>query len=152
MNPTQNVLLLFIVVLFIYATYNEVIINWRKGTTLLKVPLLRHGRLDGLIFIGLIVIVLWHNISNQGSTLNNWLLAVLALLALYLSWLRQPKILFKQQGFFFHSLWINYQQIQEMNLSEDGVLLVRLEKRKLFIRVRNIDDLEKIYKLLVTIQ
>ncbi|EBJ2461712.1 DUF986 family protein, partial [Salmonella enterica] len=36
-----------------------------------------------------------------------------------------------------------------MNLSEDGVLVMQLEQRRLLIRVRNIDDLEKIYKLLI---
>ncbi|EDW8366068.1 DUF986 family protein, partial [Salmonella enterica subsp. enterica serovar Typhimurium var. 5-] len=35
------------------------------------------------------------------------------------------------------------------NLSEDGVLVMQLEQRRLLIRVRNIDDLEKIYKLLI---
>ena len=38
-----------------------------------------------------------------------------------------------------------------MNLSEDGVLVMQLEQRRLLIRVRNIDDLEKIYKLLVSL-
>ncbi|ELL92508.1 hypothetical protein SEE30663_08161 [Salmonella enterica subsp. enterica serovar Enteritidis str. SE30663] len=36
-----------------------------------------------------------------------------------------------------------------MNLSEDGVLVMQLEQRRLLIRVRNIDNLEKIYKLLI---
>lgn len=39
-----------------------------------------------------------------------------------------------------------------MNLSEDGELVMQLEQRRLLIRVRNIDDLEKIYKLLVSTQ
>ncbi|MDU2882773.1 MAG: DUF986 family protein, partial [Enterobacter sp.] len=41
---------------------------------------------------------------------------------------------------------------KEMNLSEDGVLVMQLEQRRLLIRVKNIDDLEKIYKLLVKTQ
>nr|VXZ83109.1 Predicted membrane protein [Klebsiella pneumoniae] len=49
-------------------------------------------------------------------------------------------------------MWIEYQRIKEMNLSEDGVLVMQLEQRRLLIRVRNIDDLEKIYKLLITTQ
>ncbi|EGG9846097.1 DUF986 family protein, partial [Salmonella enterica subsp. enterica serovar Schwarzengrund] len=44
---------------------------------------------------------------------------------------------------------IEYNRIKEMNLSEDGVLVMQLEQRRLLIRVRNIDDLEKIYKLLI---
>lgn len=39
-----------------------------------------------------------------------------------------------------------------MNLSEDGVLVMQLEQRRLLVRVKNIDDLEKIYKLLVNSQ
>ncbi|HCN6418505.1 TPA: DUF986 family protein, partial [Escherichia coli] len=45
-----------------------------------------------------------------------------------------------------------YSRIKAMNLSEDGVLVMQLEQRRLLIRVRNIDDLEKIYKLLVSTQ
>ncbi|EDW1221711.1 DUF986 family protein, partial [Salmonella enterica subsp. enterica] len=44
---------------------------------------------------------------------------------------------------------IEYNRIKEMNLSEDGVLVMQLEQRRLLIRVRNIDDLEKIYKILI---
>ncbi|HIC4879317.1 TPA: DUF986 family protein, partial [Salmonella enterica] len=57
--------------------------------------------------------------------------------------------IFKQRGFFFANVWIEYNRIKEMNLSEDGVLVMQLEQRRLLIRVRNIDDLEKIYKLLI---
>uniref|UniRef100_UPI0011E7E1C0 DUF986 family protein n=1 Tax=Serratia marcescens TaxID=615 RepID=UPI0011E7E1C0 len=55
---------------------------------------------------------------------------------------------FKQKGFFFANVWIDYTRIKEMNLSEDGVLVMQLEQRRLLVRVRNIDDLERIYKLL----
>jgi uncharacterized membrane protein YobD (UPF0266 family) len=36
-----------------------------------------------------------------------------------------------------------------MNLSEDGVLVFELEQKKLLIRVNELDDLERIYKLMV---
>ncbi|HCA1841914.1 TPA: DUF986 family protein, partial [Citrobacter freundii] len=62
------------------------------------------------------------------------------------------KIIFKQKGFFFANVWIEYNGIKEMNLSEDGVLVMQLEHRRLLIRVRNIDDLERIYKLLISNQ
>ncbi|HAT7250676.1 TPA: DUF986 family protein, partial [Salmonella enterica subsp. enterica serovar Dublin] len=42
-----------------------------------------------------------------------------------------------------------YNRIKEMNLSEDGVLVMQLEQRRLLIRVRNIDNLEKVYKLII---
>jgi uncharacterized membrane protein YobD (UPF0266 family) len=49
-------------------------------------------------------------------------------------------------------VWIEYNRIKEMNLSEDGVLVMQLEQRRLLVRVKNIDDLEKIYNLLVKTQ
>ncbi len=64
----------------------------------------------------------------------------------------RSEIIFKQKGFFFANVWIEYSRIKAMNLSEDGVLVMQLEQRRLLIRVRNIDDLEKIYKLLVSTQ
>lgn len=73
-------------------------------------------------------------------------------MAIYLFWFRQPKIIFKTDGFFFANAWIEYNRIKAMNLSEDGVLVMQLEQRRLLIRVKNIDDLEKIYKLLVNSQ
>ena len=73
-------------------------------------------------------------------------------MAIYLFWIRSPKLIFKKQGFFFANVWIEYNRIKEMNLSEDGVLVMQLEQRRLLIRVKNIDDLEKIYKLLVKTQ
>ena len=73
-------------------------------------------------------------------------------MAIYLFWIRSPKLIFKKHGFFFANVWIEYNRIKEMNLSEDGVLVMQLEQRRLLIRVKNIDDLEKIYKLLVKTQ
>ena len=70
-------------------------------------------------------------------------------MAVYLFWIRTPKIIFKSRGFFFANVWIEYNRIKEMNLSEDGVLVMQLEQRRLLIRVKNIDDLEKIYNLLL---
>ena len=53
--------------------------------------------------------------------------------------IRSPKLILKH-GFFFANVWIEYNRIKEMNLSEDGVLVMQLEQRRLLIRVRNIDD------------
>lgn len=36
-----------------------------------------------------------------------------------------------------------------MNLSEDGVLVIELEKRRLLIQVAQLDDLERIYKFMI---
>lgn len=152
MTITDIVLVLFIVALLAYAIYDEWIMPRRHGATLLAIPLLRRGRVDAFIFAGLLVILIYNNVMSGGALLTTWLLCALALMAIYLFWIRTPKILFKKNGFFFANVWIEYNRIKEMNLSEDGVLVMQLEQRRLLIRVRNIDDLEKIYKLLVKTQ
>lgn len=149
MTVTDIVLVLFIVALLAYAFYDEFIMPRRNGETLLAVPLLRRGRIDAFIFAGLLAILIYNNVMSQGALLTTWLLCVLALMAFYLFWIRAPKIIFKKHGFFFANIWIEYNRIKEMNLSEDGVLVMQLEQRRLLVRVRNIDDLEKIYKIMV---
>ncbi|NJQ18056.1 MULTISPECIES: DUF986 family protein [Enterobacterales] len=152
MTVTDIVLILFIAALLAYAIYDEFIMPRRYGETLLSLPLLRRGRVDAFIFAGLIVILIYNNVTSHGAILTTWLLCALALMAIYLFWIRTPKIIFKSGGFFFANVWIEYNRIKEMNLSEDGVLVMQLEQRRLLIRVKNIDDLEKIYKLLVKTQ
>lgn len=152
MTITDLVLILFILVLLAFAVYDQFIMPRRNGPSLLAIPLLRRSRVDGIIFVGLIGILIYNNMANQGELVTTWLLSALALMGLYLFWIRTPKIIFKKSGFFFANIWIEYKRIKEMNLSEDGVLVMQLEQRRLLIRVRNIDDLEKIYKLLVSTQ
>ncbi|HCM9595050.1 DUF986 family protein [Enterobacter bugandensis] len=152
MTVTDIVLVLFIVTLLAYAIYDEFIMPRRNGETLLTLPLLRRGRIDAFIFAGLVVILIYNNVTSHGAILTTWLLCALALMAIYLFWIRSPKLIFKKQGFFFANVWIEYNRIKEMNLSEDGVLVMQLEQRRLLIRVKNIDDLEKIYTLLVKTQ
>ncbi len=149
MTLTDIVLVLFIALLLGFALYDQFIMPRRNGPVLLAVPLLRRGRIDSFIFVGLIGILIYNNVSTHGAIITTWLLSALALMGLYLFWIRVPKIIFKKDGFFFANVWIEYSRIKEMNLSEDGVLVIQLEHRRLLVRVRNIDDLEKIYKLLV---
>ncbi|MEI9481640.1 DUF986 family protein [Enterobacter cancerogenus] len=152
MTVTDIVLVLFIVALLAYAIYDEFIMPRRHGETLLALPLLRRGRVDAFIFAGLIVILIYNNVMSHGELLTTWLLCALALMAIYLFWIRTPIIIFKRSGFFFANVWIEYNRIKEMNLSEDGVLVMQLEQRRLLIRVKNIDDLERIYQLLLKTQ
>ena len=152
MTVTDLVLVLFIVALLAYAIYDQFIMPRRNGPTLLAVPLLRRGRVDSVIFVGLVAILIYNNVTSHGAQITTWLLCALALMGFYIFWVRAPRIIFKQKGFFFANVWIEYNRIKEMNLSEDGVLVMQLEQRRLLIRVRNIDDLERIYNLLVSSQ
>lgn len=152
MTITDWVLVFFIVALLAFAIYDQFIMPRRHGTTLLSIPLLRRNRIDGAIFVGLIAILIYNNINNNGAQITTWLLSSLALMGLYLFWIRSPKIIFKPAGFFFANIWIQYPRVKQMNLSEDGVLVMQLEQRRLLVRVKNIDDLEKISKLLLSAQ
>ena len=152
MTLTDGVLLLVILALLGWAIYDEWLLDKRHGATLLAVPLLRRGRVDSAIFTGLIGILIYQTVTNHGPALTLWLLCALALMVIYLFWIRIPKIRFKPQGFFFAGAWVKYNRIKAMNLSEDGVLVVELEQRRLLIRVSNIDDLEHISQLLLKSQ
>ena len=104
------------------------------------------------IYDQFIAILIYNNVTSHGAQFTTWLLCALILMGIYLFWIRTPKIIFKQKGFFFANVSVEYSRIKEMNLSEDGVLVMQLEHRRLLIRVRNIDDLERIYKLLISNQ
>ncbi|EAX8335916.1 DUF986 family protein [Salmonella enterica subsp. diarizonae] len=149
MTITDLVLILFIAALLAYALYDQFIMPRRNGPTLLSIALLRRSRVDSVIFVGLVAILIYNNVTSHGAQMTTWLLSSLALMGFYIFWIRTPRIIFKQHGFFFANVWIEYNRIKEMNLSEDGVLVMQLEQRRLLIRVRNIDDLEKIYKLII---
>jgi len=152
MTITDWVLILFIAALLAYAIYDQFIMPRLNGPVLLAIPLLRRSRVDGIIFVGLVAILIYQNMNAHGQLITTWLLCALALMGLYLFWIRTPKIIFKSAGFYFANVWIAYSRIKEMNLSEDGVLVMQLEQRRLLVRVRNIDDLERIYKLLASSQ
>ncbi|WP_337263037.1 MULTISPECIES: DUF986 family protein [unclassified Serratia (in: enterobacteria)] len=149
MSLTDAVLLIFIVLMLLYAMYDEFGMNLLKGKTLLKVPLKRSNRLDCLIFVGLLAILIYRNVTTQGAPLTTYLLISLALIAVYISYIRWPKLLFKSQGFFYANAFIEYSRIRAMNLSEDGILVIDLEQRRLLIQVTQLDDLERIYHFLV---
>ena len=70
-------------------------------------------------------------------------------MAVWLFWVRAPKLLLKEHGFFFANVFITWDRISAINLSEDGVLVITLENRRLLIYVRKLDDLETIYKFML---
>lgn len=97
MTLTDSILMLFIAALLAFAIYDELILPRRHGDTLLALPLLRRSRVDAAIFVGLLVILIYNNVTNNGTPLTTWLLSALALLAIYLFWIRTPKIIFKSR-------------------------------------------------------
>lgn len=149
MSLTDYVIVLFITLLLLYAIYDELITDRLNGKTGLKVLLQRRNKLDSLIFVGLIALLLYQNVHNHGPQITTTLLLVLIFVSLYLFWFRRPKLLFKAGGFYYANIFIAYRRIKSMNLSEDGILVIELEKRRLLIHVRKLDDLENIYQFMV---
>ena len=152
MSLTDAAILLFTVCLMGWLLFEQVITGWLKGKTLLRVSLLRAKATDSMIFIVLVAILLYNNVASAGSPLTNWLLSLLLLCGIYLAWLRRPLLLFKPEGFWYGAIYIPYSRIQQLNLSEDGVLVAGLGERNLLIRVRDINDLEQIYHTLSTLR
>jgi uncharacterized membrane protein YobD (UPF0266 family) len=146
---TDYLIVLFIVFILIYAIYDELMMDRLHGPTRLKVLLQRRNKLDSLIFIGLLAILLHKNVSDQGPQVTTLLLMALGALAAWLFWIRAPKLLLKQEGFFYANVFIRWERISAINLSEDGVLVIALENRRLLIHVRQLDDLEKIYQVML---
>ncbi|OSN00869.1 DUF986 family protein [Lonsdalea populi] len=149
MSFTDIVIILCIALTLIYAIYDEFIMDRCKGPTRLRILLRRRSHLDALIYIGLIGILIYKNVTSYGSTLTTVLLFSLILMVIYLSFIRYPKLLFKPQGFFHENIFIFYRRIKNIMLSEDGTLFISLEKKSLKISVRELDDLEKIYHFLI---
>jgi len=146
---TDYLIILFIVLIFLYGLYDELIMDRLQGPTRLKVLLQRRNKLDSLIFVGLLTILLYKNVSDQGPQITTLLLMALGALTAWLFWIRAPKLLLKQHGFFYANVFIPWGRISAINLSEDGVLVIALENRRLLIHVRQLDDLEKIYQVML---
>jgi len=152
MSVTDIALVIFTLLLLLYAIYDEFIMSALQGKTQLKVNLKRRSQLDCIIFIVLLAILLYNNIAAHGSIVTNYLLIGLALIAFYISFIRWPKLLFKETGFFYTNVFIRYDRVQSINLSEDGILVIQLEQRRLLVRVNQLDDLERIYKFIASNQ
>ncbi len=149
MTLNDSILAIIILIMLVYAIYDEFIQQLLKGKTLLKINLKRKHRVDAIIFIVLICIVIYTNIIRHGSSLTTYLLMITILMAIYLAFIRKPKLFFKQDGFYFANTFILYDRIKTMNLSEDGILIIGLEQKKINMQVTHLDDLQRIYEFLI---
>ena len=149
MNVNNIVLTILILLMLTFAIYEEFIVNLLHGKTKLKIKLKRKNRIDAVIFIILIAIVIYHNIIQHGSQLTTYLLMITILIAIYLKFIRHPKLYFKDRGFYYNNVFILYNHIKTINLSEDRILIVGLTKRKIYISVNQLDDLDKICQFMI---
>ncbi|ARU65213.1 hypothetical protein BTV20_07105 [Histophilus somni] len=129
---------------FLYAFYDQFLMDYLKGTTKLKVRLKKRAKIDALIFIVLVTIILYQS-SGQINTTTLYLLAMTILLSLYIAFIRFPVLLLKEQGFFFENIYIDYAKIRQINLLENNTLIIELKNKKhLMISPENLQDIEKI--------
>lgn len=112
MSNVDHTLIIFIISFLIYAVYNEFILNFIKGKTILKVNLERKNKVDATILIGLTIIFIYNNMINLSSPLTIYLLFGLLLLIIYIFYIRYPKLIFKKDGFFYCNILINYKNIK----------------------------------------
>ncbi|WP_446469261.1 DUF986 family protein [Xenorhabdus stockiae] len=150
MSLNDIILIASILLAFAFAIYDEFFIHYFKGKTLLTIKLKRKHRIDALIFIILVSIVIYNNVTGQGSPLTTYLLSFIILISIYFGYIRSPKLMFKKEGFYYFNRLFYYEKIKAINLSEDGILMIDFEVKKIYITVTKLDDLEKIYKFLLS--
>ncbi|EJD6375267.1 DUF986 family protein, partial [Providencia rettgeri] len=90
MTFNDAILAIIILLMLVYAIYDEFIQHLLKGKTLLKINLKRKHRIDAIIFIVLICIVIYTNIVRHGNLLTTYLLLVTIFMSIYLAFIRTP--------------------------------------------------------------
>lgn len=146
MSVTGMVILVLIIVIFSYLFYESVIVSFLKGKTKLVIPLRKRLLVDQLIFAALLIILYISNNVRGVKGWDNYLLLILTVIFIYYILIRSPKAQFKDNGFFYGLFYTEYDKIKDMRLSEDGVLVVDTDRRRLLLPAKRIEDLEKILK------
>ncbi len=119
---TNSVLFIGIVLCFAFAIYDQVVMDKLKGQTKLTVPLQRQAGLDSGILIGLIVLSIIQGIQIGIEPLTLYLLVTCIILCVYSAFIRFPRLLLKEQGFFFGNIYFDYSKVKQINLAENNIL------------------------------
>ncbi|MGV3489619.1 MAG: DUF986 family protein [Tuberibacillus sp.] len=149
MSITGIILLVLIVLILGYLIYESLIVSLIKGKTKLVIHLRKRLLVDQLIFAGLLVVLYISNNVRDVKGWDNYLLLILTALFIYYVIIRSPKASFKEKGFFYGIFYTEYDHIKDMRLSEDGVLVVDTDRRRLLLHAKRIEDLESILKFLM---
>ncbi|WP_163654601.1 DUF986 family protein [Listeria sp. PSOL-1] len=145
---TDLFLLILNIGALLFIIYDGLILTLWKGQTRLKVNLKSRNRSDSYIFVGLIALLLFSNIFRDGAFSTTILLAIMEILFLFICFIRQPKVIFKENGLFYRVIFYPYIQIERVNLSEDGILVLETGRQRLLLFAKNPDDLQKILTFL----
>ncbi len=142
---TNSILFIGIVLCFAFAIYDQVVMDKLKGQTKLTVPLQRQAGLDSGILIGLIVLSIIQGIQIGIEPLTLYLLVTCIILCVYSAFIRFPRLLLKEQGFFFGNIYFDYSKVKQINLAENNILVIDLNSgRRLLVRIKQQDDVEKV--------
>lgn len=151
---TNTILFLIIFACLAYAIYDQFLLSRLNGETKLAVSLQRQT-IDGWILFGLILLTATQGLAEGLSSLTLFLLAVCITLALYAVLFREPRWLFKTQGFYLNALFIDYKKIRAVNQAEfknKPVFVIDLTNgKRLFARLKVQEDAEKIIKFLANV-
>lgn len=149
MSITGFIILIFIVLIAGYLLYESVVIPFLQGKTKLVIPLRKRLLGDQFIFAGLLVILYISNYVRGVKGWDNYLLLILTILFIFYALIRSPKACFKDKGFFYGIFYTKYDKIKNMRLSEDGILVIDTDRRRLLLFAKRIEDLERILKHLI---
>ncbi|WGE89351.1 DUF986 family protein [Actinobacillus arthritidis] len=142
---TNIILLVGIICVLAFAVYDQVIMPKLKGETKLVVQLQRQVKGDAWILIGLIALTMAYGVRNSIEALTVYLLAFSIILCIYVTFLRSPRLILKEQGFFFANVFFKYDNIHQINLAQSQILVIDLKSgRRLFVRIQTPEDIEKV--------
>lgn len=145
----NTALLIFIILYFIYAFYDQFLMEKRFGDTILKVRLRRKSKIEGFIMLALVSVAIYQALPQGIEAYTMFLLVMFGILMIYHFFIRFPVFLLKENGFFLNNLYLQYAYIHTINLGENGFLQLVLKNGKAVpLYVQNPDDVEKILQYL----
>lgn len=151
---TNLILFLIILASLAYAFYDQILLDRLNGETRLSVNLQRQS-LDGWILFGLILLTVAQGMSEGIRSFTLFLFAVAIALALYAVLVREPRWLFKTNGFYLNGIFIDYRKIRAVNQSEfkgKPVFVIDLTNgKRLFARLKSQEDSASIIQFLATV-
>ncbi|AWX14335.1 hypothetical protein CEP49_07170 [Mergibacter septicus] len=150
----MNVYILFLIILFFfgYAFYDQFLMEKLKGKTCLKVRLYQRNKLEGTVLIALLGVAVYQSYPDELMPFYLFLLASFGVLVIYQFFIRCPVLILKPKGFFFANLYVSYDRINAINISENGFLQFVLKNgRALPIYIQAVDDIVKVLNFFVEI-
>lgn len=144
------ILLILILLYLLYAIYDQFFMYRLHGKTLLRVPLFRKLKIEGIVMLVLIGIAIYQALPQGIGTYTIYLLVMFAILLIYHFFIRYPVFLLKQDGFYLNNFYIPYQHLDTINISENGFLQLVLKNGKaLPVYIRDVDDVPKVLAFFV---